>query len=373
MIQTEKALRLKTDEAWMDFALGEARKAWRLSPPNPSVGAVIVKDGRLIGAGSTQQTGGPHAEIMALRDAEARGENVEGATVYVTLEPCSHWGRTPPCALALIEAKVARVDAATGDPNPKVCGRGLRMLEEAGVEVELGVREREAKEVNVSFLARMPRGPPWVRVKTAITLDGRTALPDGRSKWITGEEARKDVQLWRGRSGAVVTGAGTVRADNPQMNVRLEDQVRQPLRVVVDPRLETSPEAKILHSPGGRVLFVSAEENRERRNALEAAGAEVLRIPHPEVPGRVDLARLMVELARREVNEVHVEAGPRLTGAFIGAGLADELLVYMAPCLFGAGLPPAVMELPQSPGEAPRWQIHSLAPIGGDIRILLRR
>ncbi len=373
MTQTEKALRLKTDEAWMDFALDEARKAWRLSPPNPSVGAVIVKDGRLIGAGSTQQTGGPHAEIMALRDAAARGESVEGATVYVTLEPCSHWGRTPPCALALIEAKVARVVAATGDPNPKVCGRGLRMLEDAGVEVELGVREREAKEVNVSFLARMTRGTPWVRVKTAITLDGRTALPDGRSKWITGEEARKDVQFWRGRSGAVVTGAGTVRADDPQMNVRLEDQVRQPLRVVVDPRLETSPGAKILHSPGGRVLFVSAEENRERRNALEAAGAEVLRIPHPEVPGRVDLARLMVELARREVNEVHVEAGPRLTGAFIGAGLADELLVYIAPCLFGAGLPPAVMEPPQSPGEAPRWQIHSLAPIGGDIRILLRR
>ena len=154
MTQTEKALRLKTDEAWMDFALDEAKKAWRLSPPNPSVGAVIVKDGRLIGAGSTQQTGGPHAEIMALRDAEARGENVEGATVYVTLEPCSHWGRTPPCALALIQAKVARVVAATGDPNPKVCGRGLRMLEEAGVEVELGVREKEAKEVNVSFLAR---------------------------------------------------------------------------------------------------------------------------------------------------------------------------------------------------------------------------
>ena len=206
MTQTEKALRLKTDEAWMDFALDEAKKAWRLSPPNPSVGAVIVKDGRLIGAGSTQQTGGPHAEIMALRDAEARGENVEGATVYVTLEPCSHWGRTPPCALALIQAKVARVVAATGDPNPKVCGRGLRMLEEAGVEVELGVREKEAKEVNVSFLARMTRGTPWVRVKTAVTLDGRTALPDGRSKWITGEAARADVQLWRGRSGAVVTG-----------------------------------------------------------------------------------------------------------------------------------------------------------------------
>ena len=373
MTQTENALRLKTDEAWMDFALDEAKKAWRLSPPNPSVGAVIVKDGRLIGAGSTQQTGGPHAEIMALRDAEARGENVEGATVYVTLEPCSHWGRTPPCALALIQAKVARVVAATGDPNPKVCGRGLRMLEEAGVEVELGVREKEAKEVNVSFLARMTRGTPWVRVKTAVTLDGRTALPDGRSKWITGEAARADVQLWRGRSGAVVTGAGTVRADNPQMNVRLEDQIRQPLRVVVDPRLETSPQARILHSPGGRVLFVSAEEHRERRDALESAGAEVLRIPHPEIPGRVDLARLMVELARREVNEVHVEAGPRLTGAFIEAGLADELLVYMAPCLFGAGLPPAVIKEPQSPGEALRWHIHSLAPIGGDIRILLRR
>ncbi|WP_443743662.1 bifunctional diaminohydroxyphosphoribosylaminopyrimidine deaminase/5-amino-6-(5-phosphoribosylamino)uracil reductase RibD, partial [Sutterella sp.] len=272
--ESAEALRRRVDEAWMRLALDEAKKALRLSPPNPSVGAVIVREGRLVGAGFTQRTGGPHAEIMALRDAAARGESVEGATVYVTLEPCSHYGRTPPCALALIEAKVGRVVAATGDPNPKVHGRGLRMLEAAGIPTELGVLEAQAKEVNASFLTRMTRGTPWVRVKTAVTLDGRTALPDGRSKWITGEAARADGQLWRARAGAVLTGAGTVRADDPQMNVRLADQVRQPLRVVVDPRLETDPDAKILHSPGGPVLFVTAaagEGAAARRAAVEAA------------------------------------------------------------------------------------------------------
>lgn len=373
--ETAEALRRREDEAWMRLALDEAKKALRLSPPNPSVGAVIVREGRLVGAGFTQRTGGPHAEIMALRDAAARGESVEGATVYVTLEPCSHYGRTPPCALALIEAKVGRVVAATGDPNPKVHGRGLRMLEAAGVETELGVLEAEAKEVNASFLTRMTRGTPWVRVKTAVTLDGRTALPDGRSKWITGEEARADGQLWRGRAGAVLTGAGTVRADDPQLNVRLADQVRQPLRVVVDPRLETDPDAKILHSPGGPVLFVSAaagEGAAGRRAALEAAGGEVIELSAAENPRRVDLPALMRELARREVNEVHVEAGPRLTGAFIEAGLADEILAYVAPCLFGAGLAPAEVTPPASPSAAKRWHIHSVLPLGSDLRILLR-
>ena len=364
------------DERWMDMALEEARKAWRISPPNPSVGAVIVRDGRLIGRGHTQRTGGPHAEVMALRDAMARGESLEGATAYVTLEPCSHWGRTPPCALGLINAGIGRVVAATGDPNPQVHGRGLRMLTEAGVQVSLGVRDEEAREVNAGFLKRMTQGHPWVRVKTATTLDGRTALPDGRSKWITGEAARADVQLWRARAGAVLTGVGTVLADDPQMNVRLEDQERQPLRVVVDPRLETLPTAKILHSPGGAVLLVAASvtaEVAQRQKALEVAGAEVIFLPRADNAGRVDLEALMVELARREVNEVHVEAGPRLSGAILDAGLADEVLLFMAPCFFGEGLPAAAIHQPTSPASAERWKFHSITPIGGDIRILLRR
>lgn len=364
------------DERRMDLALEEARRAWRISPPNPSVGAVIVKDGRVIGTGHTQRTGGPHAEVMALRDAARRGESVAGATVYVTLEPCSHWGRTPPCALALIEARVGRVVAATGDPNPKVHGRGLRMLSDAGIAVSLGVRDAEAREVNAGFLKRMTEGRPWVRVKTATTLDGRTALADGRSKWITGEAARADVQLWRARSGAVLTGVGTVLADDPQMNVRLEDQERQPLRVVVDARLETPPSARILHSPGGAVLFVAADgtpEVRQRLKVLESAGAEVIFLPEADNAGRVDLAALLRELGRREVNEVHVEAGARLTGAFLEAGLADEVLLYMAPCFFGEGLPAASVRPPENPAAAFRWKFHSITPVGGDIRILLRR
>ena len=373
MQESEEKLLRGVDEAWMDLALDEARKALLISPPNPSVGAVIVKDGRLIGSGHTQKTGGPHAEVMALRDAFERGESVEGATVYVTLEPCSHYGRTPPCALALINARVKRVVAATGDPNPQVHGRGLRMLAEAGIEVALGVRDAEAREVNASFMKRMTLRTPWVRVKTAVTLDGRTALSDGRSQWITGAEARADVQRWRARAGAVLTGAGTVAADDPQMNARLEGLERQPLRVVVDPRLETRPDAKILHSPGGKVLFVAVQDAPARREALEAAGGEVILMPDPVRPGRVDLAGLLAELAAREVNEVHVEAGPRLSGAFLDAGLADELLVFMAPCLFGPGLPLANVTPPESPGAAPRWRIHSVAPVGGDIRILLRR
>ncbi len=365
------------DVRYMRLALEEAKKAWRLSPPNPSVGAVIVKDGEVIGLGHTQQTGGPHAEIMALRDAAEKGASVEGATIYVTLEPCSHYGRTPPCAKALIEHRLGRVVAALKDPNPLVAGRGLRMLAEAGIEVECGVCEAEAREVNVSFLTRMTRGTPWVRVKSAVTLDGRTALPDGRSQWITGAQAREDGHFWRGRAGAVLTGIGTVLADNPQLNVRLPDQVRQPMRVVVDARLETPPDAAIIASPGGRTLIAAAAESgsspASRAEALRQAGAEVVRLPQADAPGRVDLKRLLLELASREVNEVHVEAGPRLSGAFIASGLADELLIYVAPCLFGAGLPPAVIPEPASPGEALRWRIADLARTGGDIRIICRR
>lgn len=366
------------DVCWMRLALAEAQKAKRISPPNPSVGAVIVRDGRLLGAGFTQQTGGPHAEVMAMRDVEARGETVEGATVYVTLEPCSHYGRTPPCALALIEHRAARVVVAMGDPNPKVAGRGLRMLEEAGIAVTFGVLSDEAYETNLGFMTRMTRGTPWVRLKAATTLDGFIALSDGRSQWITGEAARADGHAWRAVAGAVLTGIGTVLADDPQMNVRLPGETvpRQPLRVVVDRHLETPTDAKLLTSPGGRVLIVTTSEGAShlaRRSALEAAGAEVIVLDDAERVGYVDLGRLLIELAKREVNEVHVEAGAGLSGALLSAGLVDELLWYVAPCVFGAGLSPLRLAPPASPGAAPRWRVRETAPLGGDIRIICRR
>ena len=362
----------EADRRWMREALAEGCLAERLSPPNPAVGAVLVKDGRLIGRGHTQRTGGPHAEVMALADARSRGESTEGATAYVTLEPCSHYGRTPPCALALGRAKVARVVAAMRDPNPRVAGRGLAMLEAAGVECACGLFEEEAWEANVGFFTRMTRGTPWVRMKWAMTLDGRTAFPDGRSQWITGPEARMDTHRWRGRAGAVATGIGTVLADRPQMNVRLPDQVRQPLRVVVDPRLEMPEDAPILHSPGGRVLVFAAGD-RPRRAALERAGAEVRVLPDARDPNHVDLAEMLLELAALEVNEVHLEAGPGLSGAFIKADLVDELVAYTAPCFFGEGLGPAAVPLPETPGSARRWKFKSADFVGGDLRMICRR
>lgn len=373
----ECAVAQDEDERFMALALKEAEHALRLSPPNPSVGAVIVRDGRVIARGFTQQVGGPHAEIMALRAAAAAGESVEGATVYVTLEPCSHYGRTPPCAKALIEAKVGRVVAALGDPNPQVCGRGLAMLEAAGIPTRSGVLADAAQAMNAGFLSRMTRGLPWVRMKTAVTLDGRTALADGRSKWITGEAARADGQYWRARAGAVVTGIGTVLADDPQMNVRLPDQVRQPLRVVVDAHYCMPPEAAMLHTPGGAVIVAGAaletEEARARTEALRRAGADILTLPDRVDSSRVDLRALLIELAAREVNDVHLEAGARLSGAFLNAGLVDELIVYQAPCLFGEGAGPAAVEPPASPGLAHRWHVVSLETIGKDIRIICRR
>ena len=269
--------RVKDDDFWMGLALEEAAKARRLSPPNPAVGAVIVRDGRVIGRGFTQQTGGPHAEVMALRDAAARGASVEGATIYVTLEPCSHWGRTPPCALAIIEHRIGRVVTSVADPNPQVAGRGLKMIRDAGIEVTEGVRSKEGWLSNRGFLTRMTTGRPWVRMKCAATLDGRTAFPDGRSQWITGPAAREDSQYWRAVSGAVVTGIGTVLADNPKMTVRLPDQVRFPFRVVVDPRLETPVGAEILKGGGTVLVCAQAGEEAEAARRRRRRGAEASR------------------------------------------------------------------------------------------------
>jgi diaminohydroxyphosphoribosylaminopyrimidine deaminase/5-amino-6-(5-phosphoribosylamino)uracil reductase len=345
------------------------------------VGCVIVRNGRVVGEGWHQRAGEPHAEVLALR---AAGMAARGATVYVSLEPCSHHGRTPPCAEALIDAGVARVVAAMRDPNPQVAGRGVELLTLAGIQAQVGLLEAPAQELNLGFVSRMTRGRPWLRLKTAASLDGKTALENGESKWITGAAARADVHRWRARACAILTGVGTVRADDPQMNVRDLDTPRQPLKVILDSRLATPPTARILpfpasgggaggegHNPSGPVLIACAQDDPERRAALEAAGAEILRLPGAD--GRVDLAALLADLARRGVNELHAEAGATLNGALLQAGLVDEWLAYFAPLVLGHAARglfnlPALTEIAGRRG----FRIHDLARVGDDFRLLLR-
>lgn len=393
------------DVAWMQAALSQARLALPISSPNPPVGCVIVRDGRLIGQGHTQQAGGPHAEVMAMRDAQARGESLRGATAYVTLEPCSHHGRTPPCADALIREGLARVVVALHDPNPLVAGQGAARLRTAGIVVDELPADHpdaiEAREIKIGFLSRMVRQRPWVRLKVAASLDGRTALDNGVSQWITSGAAREDGQHWRARASAVLTGIGTVLDDNPRMDVRAFPAPRQPLRVVLDSRWRMPPDAAMLGSPGG-VLVVGLpptdEAAKGRRSALQAAGAEVLQAP-PSAVGRdvgsalapsdalaaaagqggaaaestqVDLAWLMPELARRGVNELHVEAGARLNGHLIEQGWADEILVYLAPKLLGPGR--ALAALSPLVGLDGCWQgeVRDLRQVGPDVRLIVR-
>jgi len=311
----------------MAHALRLAELGLNSTSPNPRVGCVIVRDGQVVGEGWHQRAGTAHAEVHALNQA---GEAARGATLYVTLEPCSHHGRTPPCADALIAAGVGRVVAAMRDPNPQVAGRGLAQLEAAGINVDCGLLEDAARELNIGFVSRMTRGRPWVRSKLAASLDGKTALASGVSQWITGPAARQDVQAWRARACAMLTGVGTVLADDPQLNVRDIETARQPLRVVLDSQLRTPPSAKILR---GGALIVCANEDAAKSRALQDAGAEVLALPG--IDGRVDLARLLQILAEREVNELMVEAGASLNGALLAAGLVDELVLYLAPMLLG--------------------------------------
>lgn len=362
------------DVRFMQEAIRCARQARRLSPPNPSVGAVIVKDGHIVARGFTQQAGGPHAEIMALREAFEKGIAVDGATVYVTLEPCSHFGRTPPCANALIASRIGRVVVAVLDPNPLVSGQGVERLKAAGIAVTVGVCEQEAWWMNRGFLTRMQSHRPWVRLKVAATLDGKTALPDGRSSWITGEVAREDNQYWRGEAGAIVTGIGTVLADDPRMNVRLADQKRFPLKVVVDTHLRTPLNAKLLED--GQTLIVAAHDPENRAEALRQRGAEVLFMPAtlaPDEGKRVDLVKMVSLLAEREVNEVHLEAGASLNGAFLTENLVDEILLYTAPCFFGEGRSIATLPIPETPGSAHRWTVKDFTQIGTDLRTLLKK
>ena len=312
----------------MARALRLAERGLYATTPNPRVGCVIVQRGEIVGEGYHERAGEPHAETRALQRA---GERARGAAVYVTLEPCSHHGRTPPCADALLQAGVGRVVAAMRDPNPLVAGQGLQRLRAAGIAVETGLCEEEARELNVGFVARMTRQRPWLRLKTAASLDGRTALANGQSRWITGEAARRDGHRWRARSCAVMVGIGTLLADNPRLTVREIKTPRQPRRIVIDRGLAIPLDAHVLE--GGNVLIASAHGARDRVRHLEELGAEVLWLPNAE--GKVDLGALMRELARRELNEVLVESGSRLNGALIRAGVVDELIVYLAPHLLG--------------------------------------
>jgi diaminohydroxyphosphoribosylaminopyrimidine deaminase/5-amino-6-(5-phosphoribosylamino)uracil reductase len=353
------------DHIHMARALRLAEHGLFTTTPNPRVGCVIVKDGAVVGEGWHVRAGEPHAEVHALR---AAGERAQEATAYVTLEPCSHHGRTPPCANALIDAGIARVVAAMRDPNPQVAGRGLELLTLAGINVQTGLLESEARELNIGFISRMTRGRPWVRLKTASSLDGKTALLNGESKWITGPAARADVQRWRARACVVLTGVGTVLADDPQMNVREIEVPRQPLKVIVDSRLRTPPSAKIL---SGGAFIACVEADYLRRTALEAAGAQVLELPG--VDGQVDLSALLQEFGRQGINEVHVEAGATLNGALLTAGLVDEWVSYLAPVALGhaaRGLfnEPELTDM----NQRHRFSLLDTTRLGDDLRLRLR-
>jgi diaminohydroxyphosphoribosylaminopyrimidine deaminase/5-amino-6-(5-phosphoribosylamino)uracil reductase len=351
----------------MARALRLAERGLHSTSPNPRVGCVIVKNGRIIGEGWHQKAGEPHAEIHALLEA---GPAAQGATAYVTLEPCSHHGRTPPCADALVGAGVAGVIAAMQDPNPAVAGQGLARLRAAGIETRVGLMAAEARQLNAGFVKRMVYGHPLVRLKTASSLDGRTALSSGESKWITGEAARADVHRLRARSCAILTGVNTVLADNPQLNVRGIDSPRQPLKVIVDSTLRTPADARVL--AGARTLVACAAPDAGKTAALEAAGAEILCLPGAD--GRVDLGALLSRLAQRGVNELITEAGPGLNGALLGAGLVDEWVQYVAPCLLGSGARP-LFELaePATMQERLAWKLADQRMIGNDLRFIWRK
>ncbi len=358
------------DTMHMAEALALARQGFALTEPNPRVGCLIAdREGRVIGRGHTQQAGGAHAEVMALGDAAAHGESVVGASVYVTLEPCAHHGRTPPCCDALIAAGVSRVVMALEDPFHLVAGQGAARLRAAGIEVQGGLGAQAAWELNIGFFSRVLRQRPWVRLKAAVSLDGRTALMNGASQWITGTAARTDGHAWRKRASAVLTGVGTVQDDDPRLDVRLVDTPRQPLRVIVDSRLDTPVAARILDAPGS-VLVYAAEPADERRAALEARGAGIALAPGPN--GKVDLAAMLTDLATRGVNELHVEAGHKLNGSLVREGLVDEFLVYLAPKLLGTGRELALFGPLERLADAPQLRFYGVETVGEDLRVLAR-
>ena len=355
----------EADHQHMSRALELAAQGLYTTTPNPRVGCVIVRDLEVVGEGWHRRAGEPHAEILALAQA---GGAARGASVYLTLEPCSHHGRTPPCVDALIDARVGRVVVAMEDPNPLVSGRGLARLRDAGIDVRCGLLEQAARDLNPGFVSRMTRGVPWVRMKLAASLDGRTALPDGSSQWITGQAARDDGHAWRARACAVLTGIGTVRSDDPRLTVRAVETPRQPLRVLVDSRLEVSLEANIVR--GGNLLVACARALPDKAQELRDRGCEVIDLPGPG--GKVDLPRLMRELAARGVNELHVEAGAALNGSLLREGCVDELLVYLAPMLLGNAIGMADLVPPASLAAARRLRLHAVDRLGDDLRLIAR-
>ena len=364
---------------FMQKALDLAEQALRITSPNPRVGCVIVSaQGHVVGQGHTQRAGGPHAEIVALQDAASRNLSVEGATVYVTLEPCAHHGKTGPCCDSLIKAKVAKVVIAMVDPNPLVAGKSIDRLKAAQIQVELGDGAAASAALNPGFLSRMTRQKPWVRMKIAASLDGQTALQNGQSQWITGPEARADGHAWRARACAILTGIGTVLEDNPLLDLRLSPQADSPPRmphlVIVDSRLDTPLGARLFEhtrpdsATPRQVWIYAAIDNPDKRAALEAKGAHVSLLPNPQ--GKVDLEALLHDLARREVNELHVEAGHKLNGSLIREGCVDEVLLYLAPQMLGLGQGMAQWGPLDNLSQALRLEFKETALIGKDLRVL---
>lgn len=355
----------EVDHLAMARALRLAEHGLETTTPNPRVGCVVVKDGRTVGEGWHRRAGEPHAEVHALREA---GDAARGATVYVTLEPCTHHGRTPPCADALVSAGVARVVAAMEDPNPVVSGGGLARLRAAGVAASAGLMADAARELNTGFISRMTRGRPWLRLKAAGTLDGKTALNNGVSQWITGEAARRDGHRWRARACAILTGIGTVRSDDPQLNVRAVACERQPQRVLVDARLDVPLSAKVLQD--GCVVAAAVDDPRKAAQLAEL-GCEVLVLPNAQ--GKVDLQALLQELGRRGINELHAEAGMKLNGSLLREGCVDELLLYVAPMLIGDAAQ-GLFNLPELTqlDRAVRLTLRDVRVVGTDLRIIAR-
>jgi diaminohydroxyphosphoribosylaminopyrimidine deaminase/5-amino-6-(5-phosphoribosylamino)uracil reductase len=365
------------DHQFMSQALAEAQNALYLSNPNPRVGCIIVKDGEVIGRGHTQRVGGPHAEVQALADVKSKGLDPARSTIYVTLEPCNHTGRTPPCVDALITAKPALVIVAMSDPNPLVGGKGLEQLKAAGIDVRCGLLESEAQALNRGFISRMTRGLPWVRMKIAASLDGKTALSNGQSQWITGPLARADGHHWRAQACAILTGVGTVKEDDPSLNVRDVETERQPWRIIVDSKLETPLNAKVLSNPNASgVILVCAsldsQVSQAKVKAFEALGIEVIAMANAN--GKVDLPKLFAYLAEeRHMNEIHVEAGFKLNGSLLREACVDELLLYYAPFFMGEGIGMANINSLTALDQRQDWQIIDQTLFGPDLHLRLTK
>jgi diaminohydroxyphosphoribosylaminopyrimidine deaminase/5-amino-6-(5-phosphoribosylamino)uracil reductase len=358
----------ESDIQWMSLALSWAEKAMYITTPNPRVGCVIVDTHNiLLGAGHTQPAGQAHAEIMALQDAQLHGHITSGATAFVTLEPCSHQGRTGPCCDALIQAGLSRVVVATQDPNPQVGGNGIARLRQAGIQVDVGVLEDKALSLNPGFFKRMTKGVPWMRLKVAASLDGQTALSNGKSQWITCAAARLDGHAWRARACAVLTGIGTVLEDDPQLNVRDIDTPRQPTLVIVDSKLETPLNAKFWLK-GREVWIYCAHASVDRKADLEAKGARVVCLPNPQ--GKVDLCAMHQDLGRMAINEVHIEAGYKLNGSLLALGVVDELLLYLAPIMLGQGLHMTNLGPFTEISQALQLDVQNVTAIGDDLRLI---